>query len=218
MMSSEVSPVREKILWGVLIFILVGIAGVSTWTWLQGKLQAGAPIRPPAQSSEPEGSVLATFGVVPDFALTERSGRKFSKAELIGSPWIADFIFTSCPGQCPLMSAEMSRLQKVFSRETGLRFASFSVDPDRDTPEVLSQYADRYGAEKDRWFFLTGPREEMNRILRGFYMNPVEEPAFHSIRFVLVDSAGEIRGYYDASDPTAIKQLAHDTKTLLQGK
>ena len=116
------------------------------------------------------------------------------------------------------MSLEVRRIQGLFSRETGLRFVSFTIDPQRDTPEVLSQYADRYGAEKDRWFFLTGPQEEMNRILGGFFLSPVNEPAMHSIRFILVDQEGKMRGYYDSSDPQAVKQLVRDAEILTGGK
>ena len=137
-----------------------------------------------------------------------------SKGQLLGKPWIANFIFTSCAGQCPLMSAQMAKLQSQFSTETGFQFVSFTVDPKRDTPEILSEYADRYQAEKGRWFFLTGPEAEINRILKEFFLSPVEEPAMHSIRFILVDSKGEIRGYYDSSDAGAMKQLEHDAGAL----
>ena len=172
----------------------------------------------PAVTAKPEGSVLALFGQAPDFLLTERRGGTFSKEKLAGKPWVADFIFTSCAGQCPLMSLEMKKLQNQFGAETGFRFVSFSVDPDRDTPAVLAEYANRYEAQKDRWFFLTGPRQEINRILKEFFLSPVEEPAMHSIRFILVDGKGQIRGYYDASDTASMDQLVHDAKLLTTSK
>lgn len=161
-----------------------------------------------------EGNVLALYGKVPVFSLTERSGNPFSNARLAGKPWIANFIFTSCSGQCPLMSLQMKKLQDFFPPDTGFRFVSFTVDPERDKPEVLSHYADRYGAEKDRWFFLTGPKGEINRILKGFFLSSVDQPAMHSIRFVLVDGEGQIRGYYDLSDEASMKQLIHDAHVI----
>ncbi len=112
------------------------------------------------------------------------------------------------------MSLQMKRFQSLFGPKTGLRFVSFTVDPDRDTPGVLTQYADRYEAEKDRWFFLTGLKSEISRILKEFFLSPVEEPAMHSIRFILVDGEGGIRGYYDSSDPASMNQLIRDTKIL----
>ncbi len=190
-------------MWIVLALLLMGMG----LTWFLQNLKG---------RTRPEGSILAVYGKAPLFSLTERSGRAFSGTELLGKPWIADFIFTSCAGQCPLMSLKMQKLQKDFSRGSGLQFVSFTVDPGRDTPEVLSQYADRYNAEKDRWFFLTGPKEEANRLLKEFFLSPVEEPAMHSIRFILVDREGQIRGYYDSSDDRSMKQLAYDAELLIR--
>jgi cytochrome oxidase Cu insertion factor (SCO1/SenC/PrrC family) len=208
----------RKILWGLLIAIVIGTVGnVALW-WFRNQAPAGSPFMKFKRLGPPEGSVLAVFGNAPDFSLTERSEKTLSRADLLGRPWVADFIFTSCAGQCPLMSLEMQKLQKQFPAETGLRFVSFTVDPERDTPGVLSAYADRYAAEKERWFFLTGPLEEMNRILKEFFLSPVEEPAMHSIRFILVDREGAIRGYYDSSDPGALEQLRYDATLLLKGK
>jgi cytochrome oxidase Cu insertion factor (SCO1/SenC/PrrC family) len=210
-------PVRQKILWGVLIVILVGLGVNAFLFWVKGQGGFISPVDTFKQLGAPEGSVLAVFGEAPDFSLTERSEKTLSKSDLLGKPWIANFIFTSCAGQCPLMSTQMASLQKKFGPETGLRFVSFTVDPERDTPEVLSKYADGYEAEKERWFFLTGALEEMNRILKSFFLSPVDEPAMHSIRFILLDETGQIRGYYDSSDPEAMKQLLHDGNLLVQG-
>jgi cytochrome oxidase Cu insertion factor (SCO1/SenC/PrrC family) len=215
-----------KLIWA-LLFLTAVLAG-SLWVWQgfgvddRGFLRPRGPAAPPLQmpsgeGQKPAGSLLAVFGEAPDFSLTERSGRAFSKNDLVGKPWIADFIFTSCAGQCPLMSLQMKKLQSHFPAESDFRFVSFTVDPDRDTPEVLAQYADRYGAEKERWFFLTGPRPQMNRILNGFFLSPVDEPAMHSIRFILIDGEGQIRGYYDSSEAGAMKQLIHDAQILTRG-
>ena len=222
-----------KWVWGFLILFAVVLGSLFVWWGFadQGVLlkrfearhqgssgQKEAPLIPlpflmPTER-EPEGKVLAVFGEAPDFSLSERKGNSFSKKDLAGKPWIADFIFTSCAGQCPLMSLQMKKLQELFSQPTGFRFVSFTVDPDRDTPETLSTYADRYQAEKDRWFFLTGPKGEMNRILSGFFLSPVDQPAMHSIRFILVDQEGKIRGYYDSSDSDSMNQLIHDARIL----
>jgi len=210
-----------KWVWAFLILMAVGVGSFVIWIGfgepakfksLRGSVSEQDPSHPRAELTE--GTVLARFGRAPEFSLTERSGRSFSKQDLVGKPWLADFIFTSCAGQCPLMSLQMKRFQGLFGPKTGLRFVSFTVDPDRDTPGVLTQYADRYEAERDRWFFLTGPKPEINRILKEFFLSPVEEPAMHSIRFILVDGEGRIRGYYDSSDPASLNQLIHDTKIL----
>ena len=112
------------------------------------------------------------------------------------------------------MNLKLKGLQSRLGAETGFRFVSFTVDPETDTPAVLSEYAERFGAEKDRWFFLTGPQAEMDRILGGFFLSPLEEPAMHSLRFILVDRQGRIRGYYDSSDGEAMKQLLRDAHVI----
>lgn len=193
-----------RLLWGFLFILLIGIGSFLIWKGFG------------EQNPRSEGSVLAVFGEAPNFSLTERSGRALARRDLVGKPWIADFIFTSCAGQCPLMSLQMAGLQKQFSSESGLHFVSFTVDPERDTPEVLAQYADRYGAQKERWFFLTGPKPEIDRIMKGFFLSPADQPAMHSIRFILVDRQGRLRSYYDSSDPQSMKQLIHDAKILIK--
>ena len=202
-----------KWVWGALFLMAVALGSVLIWQRFglnQGMSWHAIP------TDKPQGNVLANFGKAPDFSFTERSGQPFSNKNLAGKPWIADFIFTSCAGQCPLMSLQMKKLQSLFPSETGFQFVSFTVDPDRDTPEVLSEYADRYEAEKKRWFFLTAPKEESNRVLKEFFLSPVEQPAMHSVRFILVDQEGRIRGYYDSIDPGSIDQLIYGAKVLLK--
>jgi cytochrome oxidase Cu insertion factor (SCO1/SenC/PrrC family) len=163
---------------------------------------------------------IPVFYPAPDFSLTERSNRTVTLENLRGKVWVADFIFTSCAGMCPVMSGKMQRLQATLP--AGVGFVSFTVDPERDTPEVLTAYAKRYGADPERWLFLTGPKDALHRLSRdGFKLaleeatGTVIEPITHSSRFVLVDKAGQIRGYYSAEEDEAMSRLAEDAKALL---
>ncbi len=149
---------------------------------------------------------LPVYARIPNFTLTERSGRTVSLADLAGKPWIADFIFTRCAGQCPMMS---SRIQTLAGELKEARFVSFSVDPEYDSPAVLAEYAKNYGAD-EHWLFLTGDKDVLNRITTTLHMNKIDEPMMHSASFVLVDSNSAARGYYDSNDPAAIKKLKHD--------
>jgi len=158
---------------------------------------------------------LPVYGTVPGFALVERSGRTFQDKDLKGKVWIADFIFTRCQGQCPIMSQAMSRLRP---RLENIAFVSFSVDPEFDTADVLSRYADSYHADPTTWFFLTGDTKTLNRVTSSFHMNEIGEPAFHSLNFVLIDRQGQIRGYYDSSLKENLRQLERDAKSLLKQK
>ena len=212
-MNSILSETRQKLVWSALFLVLVAMGSIWIWRMFGEQTQTEARWR----AKTTKGSVLAVFGQAPEFSLTERSKAPFSNANLKGKPWIADFIFTSCAGQCPVMSLHMKRLQTLFPKETGMQLVSFTVDPDRDSPEILSEYANRYEAKPDQWFFLTGPKTEINRILKGFLLSGAEEPAMHSTRFILVDRQGKIRGYYDSAEPTSLNQLIHDAKLLLKG-
>ncbi len=201
-----------KWVWGSLIILAVAMGAYILAT---NNLNGREGFRSIPQAGEkPEGKVLAVFGKAPDFSFTERSSKTLARQDLAGKPWIANFIFTSCAGQCPLMSLQMKKFQTLFGPETRFQFVSFTVDPERDTPEVLADYADRYEADKARWFFLTGPLAETNRVLKEFFLSPAEQPAMHSIRFILVDGGGQIRGFYDSSDPGSMNQLVHDAKIL----
>lgn len=165
-------------------------------------------------------SDLPVYYPVPEFSLTERSGRTLTQRDLDGHVWVADFVFTNCAGTCPLITQQMRSLQDILPSE--VRFVSFTVDPERDTPEVLEQYARQQGADPDRWFFLTGRKDVLHRIsVEGFKLALDEttgtdvEPITHSTRFVLVDKSGQIRGYYGGTDDDEIRRLTGDIEKLL---
>ena len=167
------------------------------------------------------------LGEVPEFALFERDGGTVRRADLAGAPWVADFIFTRCVLSCPRLTAQMKRFRERLPE--GVRSVSFSVDPEYDTPEVLLEYAGRYQIYGRDWMFLTGRREDLFALVRdgfkvtaslpepGQIVDP-REPILHSTRFVLVDGAGGIRGYYDAFDEEALSRLLGDLSRVLEEK
>ena len=181
---------------------------------------------PPAASRRPALERLARYGAAPDFSLVERSGKPVSARDLRGRVWIADFIYTKCKDTCPLQSRAMAALQADLKGYGDLRSVSITVDPLTDSAALLSRYADRYGADPERWLFLTGGLKDIRRIVQqGFRLSaaPVDagtpDPVvFHSARFVLVDRNGEIRGYYDSTDPQALKRLRENARSLLAGQ
>ncbi len=155
---------------------------------------------------------LPNYYPMPDFTLTERSGRQITKDTLAGKVWIADFIFTRCTGQCPMMSNQMKRLGREMKN---ISFISFSADPEFDTPEVLSNYASTYGADQARWLFVTGPKQEINRVATGLKFSRIDEPMMHSVSFVLIDRKGNVRGTYDTDDAVRVNRLKRDAQMLL---
>ncbi len=156
---------------------------------------------------------------LPDFRFTERSGQTVTRDSLRGSVWIADFIFTSCAGPCPEMTRLMTELQHDLRAVRDLKLVSLTVDPERDTPEVLRRYADRFGADPQRWLFLTGSLERTYDLaIAGFKIAVeqarVNQEIIHDTRFILVDARSRIRGYYDSADPAALARLRRDARTL----
>ncbi len=194
-----------KVLHAILAAALVGSLAAAGWL-----IARGAP-------------ELPRHGAVPQFRLTERSGRPVGLDDLRGKVWVADFIFTRCQGPCPLMTGRMISLARELAGEEDLRFVSVSADPDYDTPEVLARYAAAYRIEDPRWLFLTGAREETKRLSEGLLL-PLLTPEpgetrgeiLHSDRFVLIDRSGAVRGYYDAADPEQAKRLRRDVRRLLR--
>jgi len=158
---------------------------------------------------------LPTHGVIPDFVLTDQSGREFrSNERLNGKVWVANFIFTTCAGPCPRMSAQMREVRDA-GKSHDVRLVSFTIDPARDTPEVLAAYGKRFGADPDRWYFLTGPQKELHNLCRNaFMLGNVDGTLEHSTRFVLIDRHSRIRGYYDSSDRENLRTLIRDLEKL----
>ena len=161
---------------------------------------------------------ISAYGTVPNFTLTNQNGQPFGSAQLNGKIWIADFVYSTCPGPCPMISSRMNDLQAPLAK-TDVHLVSFTVDPVKDTPEVLRTYAESLRAEPGRWDFLTGQQSTIYKLCRdGFKLAVSEESGvpIHSTRMVLVDRHGEIRGYYDATDPQGITKLLADTNHLLR--
>jgi protein SCO1/2 len=159
---------------------------------------------------------LLDYGTVPSFELIDQNRNTFSKDKLLGDVWVVDFIFTTCAGPCPIMTAQFAELQDRFSELENFRLLSVSVNPEYDTPEVLKSYGDNYGADHSRWTFLTGDREKIHRLaLEGFHVGTEEDPIFHSTRFILVDRVGKIRGYYISSEKDEMERLWADAELLL---
>lgn len=204
----EQQPSRASTLWKATL-IAIPIVTLLSLIWLR-QLEVSALRQ----------RTVSTYGSVPDFQLTNQDGKPFGSANLRGKIWIADFIYTTCPGPCPMLSTRMSELQEPL-KNTDVHLVSFSVDPAKDTPKVLHLYAERLQAEPGRWDFLTGAQSTIyNLSSKGFKLavsdgSDAKGIPVHSTRMILVDRNGAIRGYYDAVEADAITKLVADTTHLL---
>ena len=158
---------------------------------------------------------LPVLGRIPEFIMTDSRGASFGYNDLQGKIWVADFIFTTCSGPCPIMSSEMEKVHQEFIEDESIRTVSYTVNPDYDTPEVLSEYAERYNANTDQWHFLTASYDDIQSIIvNGFKMGDIKEIVFHSTRFALVDKEMNIRGYYVGTELEDVGKLKKDIHRL----
>ena len=213
-MNATSIPVQREFSWSAFVWkttlILIPIITAGLLLWLRH-----VEVRALAQRT------VSSYGTVPNFELVNQDGQRFGSAQLAGKIWIADFIYTSCPGPCPMISTRMSELQKPLEK-TDVHLVSFSVDPEKDTPDVLRGYAEKLHAEPKRWDFLTGRKSAIYNLSHNDFKLAVSDGSdeagipVHSTRMVLVDRHGAIRGYYEATDADAVTKLLADTSHLLR--
>jgi protein SCO1 len=211
---SRPAKVLTICLWIIAVAAMVGVVALQLW---RRDLQASpsdvlASVVPQAPTGPRDFPNIAA----PQFSLTDQLGRSVTNEDLKGRPWVADFIFTECAAACPLMSRHLADLQNTIPRD--VKFVSFSVDPMHDTPPVLLAYAKRYGADNSRWLFLTGPEKEIFSAVDALKVSVIpadkDNPIRHDVHFVLMDSAGRMRGIYDSRLPEQMDQLVSDAAEL----
>jgi cytochrome oxidase Cu insertion factor (SCO1/SenC/PrrC family) len=159
---------------------------------------------------------------VRDFALTDSREETLSKNDLLGKPWIASFIFTRCAGPCPRVAAAFKELQKRYP-EPNVNLVTFTVDPDHDTPEVLTKFASFWEADLNRWFFLTGDKDTIYNMVQKDFLMPVApspDPTpgweiIHTTNICLVDATGNVVGKYNSLKEDEIALLRRDLDALL---
>jgi protein SCO1/2 len=166
----------------------------------------------------PPAPALPVVSRVPEFSFVTEAHAPFTRSGFEGKVTIADFIFTSCAGTCPMMSTKMASLQEELAPDKRIQFVSTSVDPVTDTPEALSTYGKGYGARPGRWIFLTGDKKEIFSLVRdGFHLGldtEGDDAIIHSQKFVLVDAEANIRGYYDSEEEQEMHRLVRDARAL----
>jgi cytochrome oxidase Cu insertion factor (SCO1/SenC/PrrC family) len=194
---------------GSRIFIAMLVFG-GVAALVMGFRQIAVEVR--SASRQHEAPIM---GEIPDFSLIRETGQPFTRFDLRDKIWVADFVFTRCAGPCPLMTQKMAELQNVLLGLEDLRFVTFTVDPEHDTPEVLARYAARNAADPDRWIFLTGARKRIYDLCVKDFKLAVQDQSdedyehmiIHSTKFVLMDRKGRIRGYFDGRDGHEITKL-----------
>lgn len=175
---------------------------------------------------------LVTLHEVPSFSFTDQNGETIDNSYYEGKVYVIEFFFTTCPTICPIMNANMVKIQNEFYGNINFGVASFSINPEYDTPEILKAYAKDKGATLKTWHFLTGKKEAIYTLAnQGIALyageNAEAEGGFeHSGMFALIDKNGFIRsrlddygnpiGFYDGLDDKGIQMIKEDIKLLLK--
>lgn len=164
-------------------------------------------------------------GTLPAFSLVDQAGRPFSNQDLKGKVFVVDFFFTTCQSICPRLTKAMRSLQQRFERENvPVRLLSITVDPENDTPKKLMAYAEKYGADLERWTFVTGPKDAVRHLIVDGFKTHLGERVkdsnnlidiSHAGLFVIVDGDGGIRGYY-RPDKMGLDEMFHRSQHVLR--
>jgi protein SCO1 len=216
-MMGKGQRIVTTVLWATTVLAMLGLLGTGLWA----KKQLGN--RTLAGSSPVPGSGPVTDGELPilfrapAFALVNQNAEPVTDSTLHGSVWVAMVFFTNCPDICPGMVGRLLDLQQAV-QDPRVKLVSFTLDPERDTPEALRQYAARLGADQSRWFLLSGSEDQMYEVADGLKLAAVpadgDKPITHTGRMLLVDDAGQVRGVYDSADDESMQALARDARML----
>ncbi|PKR81909.1 SCO family protein [Brumimicrobium salinarum] len=218
----------------VLITVIILIAGIFTAYYLTKtsmERRRLPVIQPRDVNSEMINPELAHIGIghrIGDFEFKNQNGEKVTLQDVEDKVFVAEYFFTTCLTICPVMTEEMTRVQKRFKNNDEVKILSFTVDPEHDSVEVMRAYASEHGAVDGQWHFLTGKKENLYKLARNsfFVLKPAEarnlgdagSDFIHTNNFVLVDKELRIRGYYDGTSTEEVDILMDDIDILLKEK
>lgn len=222
---------NRKFLKAGILAVLLGVPALIFIILHQfGKNHYDLPYYFPQTNDYGEAVVVdgdTVFLKTPDFELTDQYGRPFSSDQMRGNITVTDFFFTRCGTICPKISSELTRVQGVFEENKDVLLVSMTIDPKYDSAEILSTYAEEYGAEKDKWFFLTGDKQKIYDLaIKGFKLpvadaseyNPdvkdIDETFIHSEKLLLIDKEGYVRGIYDGTNKEDVDRLIVEISVL----
>jgi len=151
---------------------------------------------------------LPVLGQIADFTLTNQDGKVTTLTDLTNHVWVADIIFTRCAGPCPIMTGQMKKLQDALPQSSDAKLVTLTTDPDYDSPAVMKKYGERFGADFNRWIFLTGTKPEIAGLgggslkLSAVPIKPEDQKNaadlfIHSTIFVAIDKHAQLRGIFE---------------------
>ena len=212
---------------GVLVLLLCLLSGVLWWRadcggrTRQGTLPFYSTEDFTAEWVAPSSPRYGSIHKIAPFSLRNQQGELITQASLAGKIYVVNFFFSSCPGICPKMASNLRRIQTAFASDEDVRLVSHSVMPDKDSVEVLRQYAAEHQITSGKWHLLTGDKEAIYALARRSYfaekqLGVGKKPGefLHTENMFLVDRHGRIRGVYNATLPVEADQAIADIRQL----
>lgn len=200
------------------LLLMGGLAGCGTNEKKEeAKKPLLLPVYGPKKVSDKGDTVYHT---ITDFALTDQYKEPVTQRNTADKIYIANFFFATCQSICPVMTTQLTRVQKETEKDNDILILSHTVNPMHDTAEVLLEFASKYGAQKGKWHFLTGPKKAIYDLAKNSYLvNAVEDDGtpegfIHSETFLLIDKQRRVRGIYDGTDSMQVNKLLGDIKLL----
>ena len=209
---------------GIVLLVFIPIAYYYMNRASQKKLPIINPTDLLSEVVDPELRNKASGHKIQDFEFINQYGKMIRSKQLEGKIWVVEYFFATCKGICPVMNAQMQRVQSAYSNDQKVRILSFTVDPENDSVESLKAYAFRHNAINGKWHFFTGKKSDLYNLARQsfFLLKPAEAKNLgdaggdfiHTNNFVLIDSKRRIRGYYDGTNPDEVDELIADIRLL----
>ena len=205
----------------ILGLVAIGILIGGYLTFQNGQQIRELPYFEPIEKGLKNNTDSLHRHLVFDFSLTDQTGKIVTRKDFENSITVVDFFFTSCQGICPVMNSQMKRVYEKFKGNPEVKFISHTVNPEKDSAEVLAEYAKHYNADANQWHFVTGDKPQLYNLARKSYLisnttgNGGKEDFVHSQNFALIDKIGHIRGVYDGTDSIEVNRLMVDMNVLL---
>ncbi|NMH25706.1 SCO family protein [Flavobacterium solisilvae] len=165
---------------------------------------------------------VGKYHTIADFSFTNQNGKTITQKDYEGKIYVADFFFTTCQTICPIMTTNMTEVQKAFSKNPKVMILSHTVTPEIDSVPVLKQYALKQNVDDSKWNMVTGDKKDIYYIARKSYLavktgKPEEMyDMVHTENFVLVDTKRRVRGFYDGTKKEDVQRLIEDINWLLE--
>jgi protein SCO1/2 len=201
-------------LWALMALAMLSLVGTGLWGTRHGHATGAAPLIAVTPEKQEQG--LPVLFNLPPFELVDQDNRPIRDTDLKGHAWVGCFVFTHCAGPCPMMFLKLAEMQNELI-DKRVKSVCLTVDPDRDTPDVLKAKAKDLKADDASWSFITGEKLKVDKLLREMLQprpGPGDNPLMHDTKFYLFDSQGRCRGRYSSIDNDALTALKRDAATL----